>query len=189
MGNQSRVIVRGSIVLLPLLLGLSCFSRYNRMSGLREDIDSERTSVEDAIEERNDLIPILVSTVKGYAPDENAVFDAITAARLRLAGAISADELIEADGAMREALDGLDALVDKYPGLSEDSDFTRLGEELAGAEDRIIEERRNHADSVKRYNVLIEQFPDHLLARLLNFQPEEEAGEPMGDDYDGTGGN
>ena len=189
MGKKSRLIVRGATLLLPLLLGLSCFSRYNKIAGLRDDVDNGWARVENAIEERNYMVPGMVSAVKGYAPHESAVFDAVTQARFKLAGATNADELVEADKAMRDALAGLHRLVERYPPLEADHDFIRIRGEVADAESRIMEGRLDHGRSVRRFNAFVSKFPNDLLAGILNFERAEEAGNLAGGNLSGADGN
>jgi len=189
MGKKSRLVVRGATVLLPILLGLSCFSRYNRIADRKENIDSGWARVENAIEERNDLAPMLVSTVKGYAPRETAIYDAISRARLGLAGATNADELVDADKIMREALAGLDSVVEKYPALEADHDFVRLTEEFEDAESRILEARLEYSKSVRRFNTLVSRFPNDMLAGIFNFEQVAEVGGSVEGDLPGADGN
>jgi len=171
--RRGILIAIAVVVLVLLLFGGACVSRYNRLVNFRETIDGNWAQVENVLQRRNDLIPNLVNTVKGYASHEREVFDNVAQARARLAGATNVTETMEANMAMGGALARLLAIVENYPQLKADQTFIRLQDELAGAENRIAVERRNYNESVRTYNVYVKQFPNNTIAGLFGFQPED----------------
>ncbi len=171
--KRGLLIVLGIAVLVLLLFGGSCVSRYNSMVGMKEQIDGNWAQVENVLQRRNDLIPNLVNTVKGYASHEREIFENVAQARAGLAGATNVAEMAEANLAMQSALGRLLAIVENYPNLKADQTFIRLQDELAGAENRIAVERRNYNESVRAYNTYVKQFPNSLIAGIFGFSPED----------------
>src|ERR671913_731919 len=115
------------IVMAAALSGCS----YNRFTGSEEAIKAQWAQVQNQLQRRNDLIPNLVQTVKGYAAHERDVFTAIAASRERLAGAKTPDETIKAANEQSAALARLLVIVENYPQLKSDANFQRLTEELS----------------------------------------------------------
>jgi len=170
--KKGLIIVLGLVVVL-LALGGSCVSRYNDMVGMRETIDGNWAQVDNVLQRRNDLIPNLVNTVKGYASHEKGIFENVAEARAKLAGATSIPETAAANVMMQGALGRLLAVVENYPELKADQTFIRLQDELAGAENRIAIERRNYNESVRAFNTYVKQFPNSLMAGLFGFGAED----------------
>jgi len=194
--KKGLLIAVGVAVLILLIFGGSCVSKYNEIVGLRERIDGNWAQVENVLQRRNDLIPNLVNTVKGYASHEKEIFENVAQARARLAGATNVSEKMQANMLMQGALGRLLAIVENYPQLKADQTFIRLQDELAGAENRIAVERRNYNESVRAYNTFVKQFPNNFIAGIFGFHPEdvyfeaaEEAKEVPKVDFGGTGEN
>jgi LemA protein len=145
-------------------------SGYNRFVGLREEVKAEWAQVENQMQRRNDLIPNLVNTVKGYAKHEKDVFEYIAAARAQMAGARTVKDKIAANQTMDSALSRLLVVVEQYPNLKANENFVRLQDELAGTENRIAVARMRYNESVQVYNVALQQFPAMMIARLSGFE-------------------
>lgn len=177
--NKKWIII-GIIVLVVFAVGSSCVSKYNQLVTTGESVDTAWAQVENTLQRRNDLIPNLVNTVKGYAAQEQEIFENVAQARSRLAGATTVNDKIEANMAMGSALSRLLAIVERYPELKSNQNFLALQDELAGTENRIAVERRRYNEAVRQYNLLTRRFPSNLLARLMGFEPrvyfEAEAG-------------
>ena len=146
---------------------------YNTMVTMQESIDAAWAQVENQLQRRNDLIPNLVETTKGYATHEREVFENIAAARSRLIGAGSREAKIDAANDLTSALSRLLVISEQYPQLKANEQFTRLSDELAGTENRIATERRRYNDAVREYNTYIKRFPSNLTARLFGFKEEK----------------
>ena len=160
---------------LAVVLGAFLFSGcgYNQLVGLQQGIQASWAQVQNQLQRRNDLIPNLVETVKGYATHESGVFEAVANARSRLIAAGTRDEQIEAAQGLQSALGRLLAIAEQYPQLKANEQFNRLSDELAGTENRIAVERKRYNDTVQLYNAYIKQLPRGLYARLLGFSPQK----------------
>src|SRR5574338_920081 len=143
---------------------------YNRFTTQEEALKAQWGQVENQLQRRNDLIPNLVATVKGYAAHEQQVFQAVADSRARLAGAKSPAETIEAANQQTSALARLLAIVENYPQLKADAQFTRLMDELAGTENRIAVERMRYNERVQEYNTLRRKFPSNVTAKMFGFK-------------------
>ena len=134
-------------------------STYNGLVKQNELIDGQWAQVENQLQRRHDLIPNLVSTVKGYAKHEEDVFTAIADARAKLNQASTVEERVEARNEVESALARLLVIVENYPELKADTQFNKLMDELSGAENRISVERLRFNEQVKAYNTKVKQFP------------------------------
>jgi LemA protein len=157
------------LVVIVLAIGLSGCS-YNRFTSQEEAIKAQWSQVENQLQRRNDLIPNLVETVKGYASHEKEVFQAVADSRARLAGAETPEQRIAAANQQTSALARLLAVVENYPQLKADAQFTRLMDELAGTENRIAVERMRYNERVQQYNTLRRQFPSNVTAKMFGFK-------------------
>ncbi len=170
------------LVLALLIVGSSCVGRYNQLVTLNESVDTAWAQVENVLQRRNDLIPNLVNTVKGYAAHERQVFIDVTEARAKVGQATTIPQKVEAQNQLTAALGRLLLVVERYPDLKANQNFLALQDELAGTENRIAVERKRYNDAVKAYNVFVRRFPNNLLASVFGyareniyFKAEEEA--------------
>src|SRR6478736_8423532 len=122
---------------------------YNKFVGQEEAIKQQWAQVENQLQRRNDLIPNLVETVKGYATHEESVFKEIADSRSKLLAAKSPEETIEASNQQSSALGRLLAVVENYPNLKADAQFMRLQDELAGTENRLATERMRYNERIQ----------------------------------------
>jgi LemA protein len=158
-------LVALALVALPLT-GCS----YNKFVGQEEAIKAQWAQVENQLQRRNDLIPNLVNTVKGYASHEQAVFQAVADSRAKLAGATTPEDKMAAANAQTSALSRLLAVVENYPQLKANEQFNRLMDELSGTENRIAVERMRYNEKVQEYNTLRRRFPSNLTAAVFGFK-------------------
>jgi LemA protein len=143
---------------------------YNKFVGQEEGIKAQWAQVDNQLQRRNDLIPNLVNTVKGYAAHEQGVFQAIADSRAKMAGAKSPDEKIAAANEQSSALARLLLVVENYPNLKADQQFARLMDELSGAENRIAVERMRYNEKVQAYNTLRRSFPSNVTGKMFGFK-------------------
>src|SRR5213594_2241478 len=143
---------------------------YNRFVGQEEAIKAQWAQVENQLQRRNDLIPNLVETVKGYASHEEGVFKDIADSRAKLVAAKSPDEAITAANQQTSALGRLLAIVENYPNLKANEQFNRLMDELSGTENRIAVERMRYNQRVQEYETARRQFPGNLTAKMFGFK-------------------
>jgi LemA protein len=162
--------VIGGIVLILVIFSVS---RYNSLVSQREEVDGSWAQVENVLQRRADLIPNLVETVKGYAAHEKEVFTNIANARAKLAGARGPEEASKANEELSSALSRLLVVVENYPQLKANENFTRLQDELAGTENRIAVERKRYNDVVRDYNATTKRFPSNLFAGMFGFDTRE----------------
>jgi LemA protein len=146
---------------------------YNRFVGQEEAVKAQWAQVQNQLQRRNDLIPNLVETVKGYASHEEGIFTEIAEARGRLLAAKTPAEQIEAANQQTSALGRLLAISENYPQLKANEQFNRLMDELAGTENRIAVERMRFNDAVRAYNTTRNSFPTVLYANWLGFKEEK----------------
>ena len=158
-------LVALALVAMPLT-GCS----YNRFVGQEEAIKAQWAQVENQLQRRNDLIPNLVETVKGYAQHEEGVYKEIADARSQLLNAKSPEESIAAANRQTSALGRLLAIVENYPNLKANEQFNRLMDELAGTENRLAVERQRYNERVQDYNTSRRQFPANVTAKMFGFK-------------------
>jgi LemA protein len=171
-GTMARPGARGGMAAAILAVALAGCG-YDRITSMREDIDTAWGQVESQLQRRNDLLPNLVGIARTYAARERAVFDGVADARARLLAGGSRHDRIDAATALSAALGRVLALADRYPELKANDEFHRLGEELAAIESRIGVERARYNDAVRAYNAYIQSVPTVLYARLLGFEPQQ----------------
>ncbi len=168
-GNTLLLIIVAVIIVIALALGGS----YNSIVTLEENVNSEFSNVSVMLERRADLIPNLVSTVKGYASHEQAAIDSVTKARENLLQAKTIEEKGEANNELTSALNALMVIVENYPDLKANQNFIQLSDELAGTENRIATARRDYNDAVKAYNSKVKKFPTNLIAGMFGFSEKD----------------
>lgn len=157
-----------ALLLLAVLGSAGC--GYNTLVSQQESVDAGWSEVENQLQRRNDLIPNLVNTVKGFAAQEREVLTAVTEARSRVAGAGSPPEKIEAANQLSGALSRLLVVVERYPELKSNQNFIRLQDELAGTENRLAVARKRYNDAVRVFNTTAKKFPTNLVASLFGFE-------------------
>src|SRR5919109_1213411 len=143
---------------------------YNKFVGQEEAIKAQWSQVENQLQRRNDLIPNLVETVKGYAQHEQGVFREIAEARSQLLSAKSPEEKIEAANRETGALGRLLAIAENYPQLKANEQFNRLMDELSGTENRLAVERMRYNEKVQEYDTSRRRFPANLTAKMFGFK-------------------
>jgi LemA protein len=134
-----------------------------------ETIKSAWSEIDVDLQRRADLIPNLVETVKGYAAQEQTVYDDIAKARSTLLSAQSPKERIDAYPQFQSALGRLLAITENYPQLKSNESFLKLQDELAGTENRIAVTHKRYNDAIQDYNTFISQFPNSFYANWAGF--------------------
>jgi LemA protein len=143
---------------------------YNRFTGSEEAIKSQWGQVQNQLQRRNDLIPNLVETTKGIAQQERDVFGQIAESRAKLAGATTPEQRMQAANEQSSALARLLVVVENYPDLKSNAQFSRLMDELAGTENRIAVERMRYNERVQEYNTQRRRFPSNMTAGIFGFK-------------------
>ncbi len=124
----------GIVVVLLIIFSAMFVSSYNGFVSLEENVNQSHAQIENQLQRRMDLIPNLVNTVKGYASHEKAVIQSISDARAKLAVAKTPQAEATANVELSSALNRLLVVVENYPNLKADRQFTQLMDELAGTE-------------------------------------------------------
>jgi LemA protein len=168
------------MVLVSLLLtGMVASSGcgYNDLQGLDEDTKAAWSEVINQYQRRADLIPNLVSTVKGYAAHEKETLESVVQARAKATSVQLTPELLKDEAAFKkfqEAQQGLSgalgrllALAENYPNLKADQGFRDLQSQLEGTENRITVARKRYIDKVAEFNKMVRYFPTNLTAKFL----------------------
>src|SRR5688572_19384181 len=143
---------------------------YNRFVSQEEAIKTQWAQVENQLQRRNDLIPNLVETTKGFAQQERDVFQSIAESRAKLAGAQTPEQRMQAANEQSSALARLLVVVENYPDLKSNAQFSRLMDELAGTENRIAVERMRYNERVQDYNTQRRRFPSNVTAGIFGFK-------------------
>jgi LemA protein len=164
------IIVVAVIVVVLLVVGIYLFNRIVR---LRNEVDTGWSNIDVQLKRRNDLIPNLVETVKGYAAHERGVFEEVTNARAAMARASTPGEAGAADSILGQALGRLFAVAEAYPDLKASQNFLQLQADLTDTEDKIAAARRYYNATVLAYNNAIQTFPALLFASAAGFGPRE----------------
>ncbi len=153
--------------------------RYNAMVTMQENVENAWGQVENQYQRRIDLIPNLVSTVKGYAKHEQETYTSVMEARAK-ATQITIDPTNatpeqlaayqNAQGELSQALGRLLAVAENYPELKANEHFSQLIDQLEGTENRITFARNTFNDAAKEYNTYIRQFPSNIIASMFGFE-------------------
>jgi len=174
----------GSIIAVGIVVFLifSWFKgQYNSMVMAEEDVKAAWSQVENVYQRRMDLIPNLVSTVKGYAKHEEEVLTKVVEARSKAGGVLQvSDEVLnnpesfarfqKAQGEISSALQRLLSVSESYPDLKANENFMALQSQLEGTENRIAVERKKYNETCTQYNTTIRVFPASIIANFFGFR-------------------
>jgi len=170
MGAAAVILV--TLLAVLVIGGLWVMGGYNSLVAKDTQVELRASNIQSQLKRRADLIPNLVSTVKGYAKHESGVYSEIAQARSRLLSADVAHNpqgAAAANAAMTSSLGRLLAIAENYPQLKADENFIRLQDELTGTENRINLARLEYNDSVQDYNLSVRTFPNSIVAGMTGF--------------------
>jgi LemA protein len=152
---------------------------YNRLQAEDEQVKAGWAEVLNQYQRRNDLVPNLVNTVKGYAAHEREVLTRVTEARAKVGSVVATPELVNdpeafarfsaAQAEMTSALSRLLVVAENYPQLKADAGFRDLQAQLEGTENRITVARNRYIEAVRTFNTTVRSFPSNLAAMLFGF--------------------
>lgn len=152
---------------------------YNTMVSKDENVKAKWAQVENAYQRRADLIPNLVSTVKGAAQHEQGTLTAVVEARAKATSVtvnpenLSEEAIAEyqkTQDALSQSIGRLLVSVEAYPDLKANSNFQELQAQLEGTENRISVERRSYNEAVQDYNTTVRSFPNNIMAGIFGFK-------------------
>lgn len=171
-----------AIIVVLLFAGYSWVKgTYNTMVTQDEGVKTAWSQVENQYQRRMDLIPNLVNTVKGYATHEKETLEGVVSARAEATKTtIDPSNLNEesmkkfqaAQGELSSALSRLMLVIERYPDLKANQNFSELQAQLEGTENRISVERKRFNETAQSYNTYIRSFPTIILAGMFGFQPK-----------------
>ncbi|MFZ1941315.1 MAG: LemA family protein [Terracidiphilus sp.] len=168
-GLGIALAVIGVLLLVVFMVFGSYVSAKNQMVGKDQAVKAAWSEVDVQLERRADLVPNLVSTVKGFTKEESTVFGDIANARAGLLNAQGPEAKIAANGTLDSAFGRLLALTENYPQLRSSDQFMRLQDELSGTENRIAVARKRYNDALQDYNTFVLQFPNSIWAGIAGF--------------------
>lgn len=181
--------------MLALSMGIAVLTTvagcgYNKLQGLDEEVKSAWAEVLNQYQRRYDLIPNLVSTVKGYASHERETLEAVVEARAKVgqmhvdASTLNDPKAFQtfqsAQAGLGGALQRLMVVIERYPDLKANENFRALQDQLEGTENRIAVARRRYIEAVKAYNKAVRYFPTNLTAKYLLHMETRATFEPEG---------
>ena len=177
-------IIFGISTLLVFFVVIS----YNSLVRGRMQTKEAWSQIDVQLKRRNDLLPNLIETVKGYAKYESSTLEKVTQLRTQVAAATTPAEAMKASEALTRQISGILAVAENYPDLKASSNFAKLQEELTNTENKISYSRQLYNSVVSNYNVKLETFPSNLVALIFGFKasdflqtPEEEKSVPKVD--------
>jgi len=167
---MSGLAIAGIVV--AIILVIFVISLYNSVIKLRNNRENAFADIDVQLQQRHDLIPQLVETVRGYAKHESSTLQAVVEARNGAMQANTIDEKIAADNKLTAALQGLKVTVERYPDLKANQNFMHLQEEISDVENKLAASRRFFNSATKEYNNSIQTFPANIFAGMFNFRKE-----------------
>jgi LemA protein len=146
---------------------------YNRFVTLSQQISNSLSQINVQLRKRADLIPNLLSSVKGYMKHEKKVIKEVTDARKALVGAKGVEDKMKAGNQLQSALKSIFAIAEGYPDLKANTTFLHLQQELSAIEDKVAYARQYYNDSIMLYNVMTKTVPGMWFASMYNFKERE----------------
>ena len=162
-------VIIGIVVVVVIVCAIAGI--YNNMVTKRNRIDNAWQNIDTQLQRRNDLIPNLVETVKGYAKHEQDTLAAVVNARNAAVSATTPEAKMEADNVLTGALRQLFAVAEAYPDLKANTNFTQLQATLEDTENKVSYARQSYNDCVLSYNNAIQTFPAAIFAGIFQFKP------------------
>ena len=163
------LIVIAIVLVLLLGIGAKFVGIHNQLAVQQEAVKAQWADVEVVLQRRSDLIPNLVSTVKGFAAHETEVYKSIADARAALISGRTPQDKIAANDQLSGALSRLLVVAENYPQLKSNENFMSLQNQLEGSENRIAVERRKYNEALQTYNATLQLFPQNIVASMSGF--------------------
>jgi len=162
------------VITVVAVIALWAMFAYNAFVRLKNQVENSWSQIDVQLKRRTDLIPNLISSVKGYMKHEKGTLDSVTSARTAMMNAGSdPTKVADASNMLTGALKSLFAVSESYPDLKANQNFMQLQEELAGTENKISASRQYYNDSVMDYNTKLESFPSNMIAGMFHFKEKD----------------
>ena len=166
---MSFIITIAVVVVIVLFV----ISVYNSLVRARMQTQEAWSQIDVQLKRRNDLLPNLIETVKGYGKYEQATLEKVTQLRAQVASASSPADAMKASAALTRQISGIFAVAESYPDLKANENYLKLQEELTNTENKISYARQLYNSSVARYNISIQSIPTNIIAGFGGFTKEE----------------
>ncbi len=160
------------ILVVVVIIALWLVGIYNGLVRLRNSREEAFADIDVQLQQRHDLIPNLVATVKGYASHESETLNKVTQARAAAMSATNISDKIQAEQQLGQALANLKVSVEAYPDLKANQNFLELQEELSDIENKLAAARRYFNSVTRDYNTNVQSFPANLIAGSFGFHKE-----------------
>jgi len=160
-------------IALVAIIAITFFTYYNRFVRLSHQIDNSLAQISVQLRKRSDLIPNLLSAVKGYMKHERAAIKEVTDARKALVSAKGVEKKMKAGNQLQSALKSIFAIAEGYPDLKANTNFLQLQQELSAIEDKVAYARQYYNDGIMSYNVMTSMIPGIWFAKLYGFKQRE----------------
>jgi len=163
------------VFILIAAMAVYIFSAYNKFVTIKTRIKASIQEIGNQLKRQADLIPNLVSSVKGYMKHESKIFKDLTEARKMIMAAVksgSAQKMVDASVAASKALSPIQVIVESTPELKAAGPTVKLMDELRDTSDKVMYSRRTLIDLSADYNVMVVRFPTNLIANLFKFEQE-----------------
>lgn len=160
------------ILVVVAVIAIWCIGIYNNLVKLRNNRENAFANIDVQLKQRHDLIPQLVSTVKGYASHEKELLVRVTEARTAAMGASGINDKIKAENALSNALSGLRVSLEAYPDLKANQNFLQLQGEISDIENKLAASRRFFNSTTRELNNAVQTFPSNIFAGMFGFGKE-----------------
>lgn len=160
------------ILVVVAVIAIWCIGIYNNLVKLRNNRENAFANIDVQLKQRHDLIPQLVSTVKGYASHEKELLVRVTEARTAALGASGINDKIKAENALSNALSGLRVSLEAYPDLKANQNFLQLQGEISDIENKLAASRRFFNSTTRELNNAVQTFPSNIFAGMFGFHRE-----------------
>ncbi len=167
---KKGTIILISVIAVAAILIFSAIGSYNGLVGKRESVESAKSAISTDIQARADKIPNLVAVVKDYADYEQETLNAVIEARNSVKNAGSVEEQVDASDKLTSAIN---VLVEAYPDLKANQQYTSLMDSIEGTENRISTSRKRYNEAAREYNASIKRFPKNIIASIFGFDAYE----------------
>jgi len=161
------------LIILAAIVLIEFIYYFNKFVILGNRIDNSLAQIDVQLKRRADLVPNLISTVKGYVKHESAMINKVTEARKALLAAKDITSKVKAGNQLQTALKSIFALAEQYPNLKANENFLQLQQELAAIEDKVAYSRQFYNDSILDYNNSVQSFPGNLFAGIYGRKQKE----------------
>lgn len=168
-GALVAIMIVAVIVLLIIILGVYVGTTYNSLVRRKNSVEEAFATMDVYLKKRWDLIPNIVSAVKGYAKHEAETLERVISARNVRYSDMSEDEKISANSEIAKGLASINVLAEQYPDLKANQNFLDLNAQLQQTEEDIANARKYYNAVVRDYNNKIEMFPSSIIASMFKF--------------------